>query len=1027
MKTRLFLILALLFPSLVQAQRISDLISTNLVVGTNTIPVVIFPRVTNGTFQISISNLAVSLGPYLTNSSGGYNGEVSVTNSTLIGLVYDKVGDTNRLRSVKAGYSLVLTNQGTNISFAFDPSWVNAVSNYVTAATNGLINPGLKINGWLLVTGAQTNQGKLWLEDDLAVAGSVSATDAGVATLSAGSVTVTNTTTTRSLIATNVFLAPGLGTSNYVWTLTNATTGQGEWRVAAGAGSGEANYNGETSITNSTRIGLVAGKSGVTNLLRSIQGGYGVILTNQGTNIMLAMDEANIGWINAVSNLVTAATNGLVSPGLKVNGWVLVTGAQTNQGKIWAEDDLSVNGAISGGDTTVATLSAGTAVVTNRVAIGTNLVSGTNLAVHGFTYLNGTNTINGRLYVSGAQTNFGTLAVSGVLIGGSIESPATIYGAQFGNINSGVPFTLPTTNSISVQALVDDGTGVLGFRDLSAGGGEANVNGETSVTNATKIGLVAGKSSVTNLLRSLQAGYAMGLTNEGTNVVIALTDAEAIEWSGISTNVNAFTNSPFIDKRQGGSAALTNIAGLSSTVFTNVPLGGTNISVRTTGGTNFIDTIGQLNNWSQFTTNVWNSRQGGSAALTNISGLASTVFTNVPLGGTNISVRTTGGTNFIDTIGNLNNWSQIPTGAMANVVSTTYLSNQLALVTTNLELKGTNMFLDGGVAKSFTNVFVANAGGLTNIIGTNLAIDVEYTATIFAQNGVTVDLPQYNTTNWIGGKPAIPTNAWTVIKIKRTAFTTNLWLDAFKPLDTAVAGQLTLHTNYPSGIVTFSNAITTGSGAMVLSNAPIVSNPVINGTLDGNTLLAAATFGGTVTLNGGFSAASGTFSGNLGVAGTESVATLQATNPIILLSTNANNIYLQSSQSNSTIFTNYFGKINKASASVVVIEGSGPNAAGTFVITNRITAATTLVFTNTFSGSDLYVRMIGEASGGSSRTITLIPNLGHLVANLDTFGTALATSSSFTLTNGNAVDISWKVDRMNGTNVAGVVTRQYSF
>lgn len=79
---------------------------------------------------------------------------------------------------------------------------------------------------------------------------------------------------------------------------------------------------------------------------------------------------------------------------------------------------------------------------------------------------------------------------------------------------------------------------------------------------------------------------------------------------------------------QASSMVLSNIVGLSSTVFTNVPLGGTNISVRTTGGTNFIDTTGQLNNWASFTTNVWNSRQGGDAVLTNLVGTVGNNVTN---------------------------------------------------------------------------------------------------------------------------------------------------------------------------------------------------------------------------------------------------------------------------------------------------------------------------------------------------------------------------------------------------------------
>ena len=102
------------------------------------------------------------------------------------------------------------------------------------------------------------------------------------------------------------------------------------------------------------------------------------------------------------------------------------------------------------------------------------------------------------------------------------------------------------------------------------------------------------------------------------------------------------------------------------------------------------------------------------------------------------------------------------------------------------------------------------------------------------------------------------------------------------------------------------------------------------------------------------------------------------------------------------------------------------NFAHRFVQTNRVTAATTFVFTNTAEGQEYSLIVPGEASGGTSRVITLIPTLGNLVANLDVFGTALATSMTLTLTNGNAVEISGKVNNFLGTNIVSFVTRQYS-
>lgn len=81
-----------------------------------------------------------------------------------------------------------------------------------------------------------------------------------------------------------------------------------------------------------------------------------------------------------------------------------------------------------------------------------------------------------------------------------------------------------------------------GTTGTPAGAGEVNVNGEVSVTNATRIGLVYDKAGVTNRLRSVEAGYGLNTTNQGTNVVFAVGDAELIEWSGLSTNRVLTTN-----------------------------------------------------------------------------------------------------------------------------------------------------------------------------------------------------------------------------------------------------------------------------------------------------------------------------------------------------------------------------------------------------------------------------------------------------------------------------------------------------
>lgn len=71
----------------------------------------------------------------------------------------------------------------------------------------------------------------------------------------------------------------------HVWWKDDAGT---EYDLTLGAAGGEANVNGEVADTNAfRRAGLVYGKSGITNLIRGIEVGENLSLTNQGTNLML--------------------------------------------------------------------------------------------------------------------------------------------------------------------------------------------------------------------------------------------------------------------------------------------------------------------------------------------------------------------------------------------------------------------------------------------------------------------------------------------------------------------------------------------------------------------------------------------------------------------------------------------------------------------------------------------------------------------------------------------------------------------
>lgn len=142
--------------------------------------------------------------------------------------------------------------------------------------------------------------------------------------------------------------------------------------IDGGAGGGEANVNGEASVTNATKVGLVYGKSGVTNLLRSIQAGNGIVITNQGTNIPVAIDPAVV----ASQENATALSNALISWGQSVSNLSVANDTTTSNGVV----SLISTNAITNAAVTVT--SGAIPKLTDRVtatASGLNVDTSTNL------------------------------------------------------------------------------------------------------------------------------------------------------------------------------------------------------------------------------------------------------------------------------------------------------------------------------------------------------------------------------------------------------------------------------------------------------------------------------------------------------------------------------------------------------------------------------------------------------------------------------------------------------------------------
>jgi hypothetical protein len=88
--------------------------------------------------------------------------------------------------------------------------------------------------------------------------------------------------------------------------------------------SGESNTVSDAGSTNATKIGLAAGKSGVAVLVKTVEGGWGLLTTNQGSNVVWAVDAsviATLAQLNAKAN-----TNGPVLFGATMSGVTAFSG-----------------------------------------------------------------------------------------------------------------------------------------------------------------------------------------------------------------------------------------------------------------------------------------------------------------------------------------------------------------------------------------------------------------------------------------------------------------------------------------------------------------------------------------------------------------------------------------------------------------------------------------------------------------------------------------------------------------------------
>ncbi|RUL77694.1 filamentous hemagglutinin N-terminal domain-containing protein [Dyella choica] len=755
------------------------------------------------------------------------------------------------------------------------------------------------------------------------------------------------------------------------------------WADYAGPAAGTTYSRGSSCASSTACVVQLNGASISTN------GGSVEIETNGAVNLTAGSSITTTGGVVLIGNSTANAVNNLSID--STSGIDTTRGFSSGNLSVIASSGINALGALTIAGTTSLSAGAGAISATNA---GNNFIGAIALSNSGNNNVALSNNVNA-LQLGNVAVGTGTLTVSGTGItqatGTSITQAVGAGGASFDAgagalvlANAGNDFIGPVTlsNTGSNDVTLSNGSNALLLGNVNVGAGALQVSGTgiaqavgTSITQAAGAGTAtfsAGAASITLANTSNDITGSVGLNNSGANNVSVNNGANLLTLDNVSVGTGtlalsgtglAQANSTAIGQTTGAGAVTLN-GGAGAITLNNssnnfvgtvgISNTGANDVILSNGGNPLI--LGSVSVGGAFTAissnaihltqNINSSGtqiyQGpvtldADATLTDTSG-SGVSFQNTVNGGHNLTVSTTGTTQFGQSVGASANLASLTVGTGGITLN----GNVHSITTTGSQTYNSLVAL--GHATTLQGSMVNLNAGVSG--GSGRSLTVTGNASLAGTSSALTSLSVSGTTQLAGAVTSSGTQTYTGA--------------------VTLSGNSTLNSTGSGGAITFGSTVDGNYNLGVTSSSSSIS---FNGTVGGLTELASLTAHG----NSGV-----TLSSNIATTGTQiytGALTLSNASTTLVGSTVTVNNAINQSTRNLTISG------NAVLSSTGTEHLSALNVTGTSLLDGNVSAGTVQSYAGLVTlGSSVTslagpsITLNGGVTGGSASGITLNGN-----------------------------------------------------